>query len=191
MTAPRSTDGASADVNAVTWTAADGTTVTIRPIRPSDLALEQAFVDGLSQRTAYQRLLSARRVSPEEVRRFTDIDPEREFALIATIGARDAQREAADAERQVGVARYVNQASDSAEFAIVLSDDWQRRGLGRRLLGNLIDTAKKRGVRRLFGATLSENTAMIRLARSLGFTTAVEPDDATVTNLTLELPPRR
>jgi hypothetical protein len=46
-------------------------------------------------------------------------------------------------------------------------------------------------VRRQFGATLSENTAMIRLARALGFTTAVEPDDATVTNLTLELPPRR
>jgi RimJ/RimL family protein N-acetyltransferase len=188
LVSPRTIGEENRHDDAVAWIAADGTAVTIRPIRPSDLTLEQEFVNGLSQRTAYQRLLSARRLSPEEVRRFTEIDVEREFALIATIAAPDAQHERTRAEREIGVARYVKeQASDSAEFAIVLSDDWQRRGVGGRLLARLIDAAKQRGVRRLFGTTLSENTAMVALAQSLGFATAVERGDAAMTNLTLDL----
>ena len=67
-----------------TWAAADGTVITIRPISAADLALEQEFVDGLSASTGYQRLMSARRLSLEELRRFTDINHERELALIAT-----------------------------------------------------------------------------------------------------------
>ena len=69
------------DADRVQWTAADGVAVTIRPIRSSDLTLEQEFVDGLSRRTAYQRLLSARHLSAEEIRRFTEVDGNREFAL--------------------------------------------------------------------------------------------------------------
>ena len=65
-----------------TWAAADGTVVTIRPISAADLSLEQEFVDGLSASTGYQRLMSARHPSLEELRRFTDIDPERELKLL-------------------------------------------------------------------------------------------------------------
>ena len=57
-----------------TWAAADGTVITIRPISAADLALEQAFVEGLSASTGYQRLMSARHLSLEELKRFTDID---------------------------------------------------------------------------------------------------------------------
>lgn len=157
------------------------TGVTIRPIRPSDLTLEREFVNALSRQTAYQRLLSARGLSPEEIRRFTEIDVEREFALIATIGVPGA-------EREIGVARYVKEpGSDAAEFAIVLSDEWQGRGLGRRLLADLIAAAKQRGVRRLFGTTLSENKAMLALAQSLGFAVATDRDVAAIANLTLNL----
>src|SRR4249920_4165931 len=114
-----------------TWVAADGTVVTIRPISAADLALEQEFVEGLSASTGYQRLMSARHLSLEELRHLTDIDPERELALIATTLVEDR-------ERQIGVARYVKEPrSSDAEFAIVLSDDWQRRGLGSRLLATL------------------------------------------------------
>jgi hypothetical protein len=110
-----------------TWAAADGTVIAIRPISPADLALEQEFVHGLSASTGYQRLMSARSPSPEELRRFTDIDQEREFALIATTLVQGQ-------ERQIGVARYVKESSPGdAEFAIVLSDDWQGRGLGIKL----------------------------------------------------------
>lgn len=181
LASPRAIGRESDQHDAFAWTAADGTAVTIRPIRPSDLTLEQNFIDGLSQHTAYQRLLSARRLSPEEVRRFMEIDVEREFALIATIVV-------GGAEREIGVARYAREgASDAAEFAIVLSDDWQHRGLGRQLLARLIDAAKERGVRRLFGTSLSVNTAMIALAQSLGFTVGADRDLAAMTNLTLDL----
>ena len=169
------------DADRVQWTAVDGVAATIRPIRPSDLTLEREFVDGLSRRTSYQRLLSARHLSDEEIRRFTEVDGNREFALIATTSHQDR-------EREVGVARYVKEpASDAAEFAIVLSDDWQGRGLGRRLLGELIAAAKRGGVRRLYGTTLSENAAMIALAQSLGFVVMIDRDIATMTNMTLDL----
>jgi len=165
-----------------TWTAADGTVVTIRPIGATDLALEEEFVNGLSAATGYQRLMSTRRPSLDEIRRFTDIDYERELALIATTSVRGR-------ERQIGVARYVKgtSASGDAEFAIVLSDDWQGRGLGTKLLASLLVAAKSQGVRRMFGTTLTVNSGMLALGQKLGFKLALDPRSATITNLTLDL----
>jgi RimJ/RimL family protein N-acetyltransferase len=166
---------------AETWAAADGTVITIRPISAADLALEKEFVDGLSASTGYQRLMSARRPSPEELRRFTDVDPERELGLIAITSVQGQ-------ERQIGVARYVKESSPGdAEFAIVLSDDWQGRGLGIKLLGSLLAAAKNNGVRRLVGTTMSENRGMLALGRKLGFSLALDPGSAMLTNLTLDL----
>ncbi len=164
-----------------TWEAADGTVITIRPIRAADLPLEEEFVNGLSAPTGYQRLMSASRPSPEELTRFTDINVEREFALIATSLAQDK-------ERQIGVARYVKESSSGdADLAIVLSDDWQGRGLGTKLLASLLVAAKNRGVQRLIGMTLSENSGMLALARKQSFKLARNPGSATITSLTLDL----
>ena len=164
-----------------TWVAADGTVITIRPICAADLALEQEFVNGLSAPTGYQRLMSTRRPSLEELRRFTDIDYEREMALIATTPVQGG-------ERQIGVVRYVKEsATGDAEFAIVLSDDWQARGLGTRLLASLLVAAKDHGVRRLVATTLSENDRMLALGRKLGFKVATDPGSAMIANLTLDL----
>jgi RimJ/RimL family protein N-acetyltransferase len=166
------------------WVAAGGTVITIRPIRAKDLALEQAFVNGLSAHTGYQRLLSTRSPSLEELVRFTDIDHERELALIATTPVQGR-------ERQIGVARYVKESSPGdAEFAIVLSDDWQGRGLGTALLMSLVVAARSHGVRRLVGTTLSVNTGMLALGRKLGFKLATDSRSATITNLTLDLAAR-
>ena len=163
-----------------TWVAADGTVITIRPIR-EDLALEREFVSGLSTHTGYQRLMSARRPSLEELVRFTDIDHERELALIATTPVQGR-------EPQIGVARYVRESSPGdAEFAIVLSDDWQGRGLGTKLLMSLVVAARSHGVRRLVGTTLSVNSGMLALGRKLGFKLATDSRSATITNLTLNL----
>ena len=164
-----------------TCVAADGTVITIRPICAADLALEQEFVNGLSAPTGFQRLMSTRRPSLEELRRFTDIDYEREMALIATTPVQGR-------ERQIGVVRYVKESSTGdAEFAIVLSDDWQARGLGTRLLASLLVAAKNHGVRRLVATTLSENNGMLALGRKLGFKVATDPGSAMITNLTLDL----
>jgi L-amino acid N-acyltransferase YncA len=165
-----------------TWTAPGGTLITIRPISAADYDLEQEFVSGLSPATGYQRLMSARRPSAEEIRRFTDIDTAREMALIAT--TRVAGR-----ERQIGVARYVKDeaAPGDAEFAIVLADDWQGRGLGGKLLTSLFSAARANGVRRAVATTLSTNEGMLALARKMGFALAANPASASVTNLTLDL----
>jgi acetyltransferase len=158
-----------------------GETLVIRPIRAADFELERAFVRGLSAQTGALRLMSPRAPSDDELRRWTDVDQQREVALIAvTVGA--------EKERAVGVARYVvDDTGKAAEFAIVLRDAWQHRGLGRALLTELIAHARQAGLRQLFGPTLSENAAMIGLARSLGFSARRKPGEASITNLTLEL----
>lgn len=164
-----------------TWLAADGTAVSIRPICAADLALEVEFVAGLSRHSLYQRLMSARTPSLEELRRFADVDPERELALIATVQA-DGR------ERQVGVVRYVRDSSpEQAEIAVVLADEWQRRGLGTRLVLGLIDAARNAGVRLLTGSALSTNEPVLALGRKLGFRLAADPRSATVTNLALDI----
>lgn len=163
------------------WLSRDGIAVTIRPIRASDLELERTFVNRLSPEAAYQRLFSPRSLTEDELHRFTDIDYERDMALIATI------RESG-AERQIGVARYIGEPdTQNAEFAIVLSDDWQGKGLGGALLRGLMQVAKKSGVARLDGTVLSENAPMIALARKLGFDIHRDPRGAQVTLLSITL----
>jgi len=154
----------------------------LRPISAADFALEKEFVKRLSPQTGYQRLMSARRPSLEELRRWTQPDPEREYVLIATIPFEGR-------ERQVGVARYAMDAGGDAEVAIVVSDDWQGRGLGRRLLSELVQAARARGVRRLYGTTFSSNVPMRELARKLVFALSGDARSATVTNLSLHVRP--
>jgi GNAT superfamily N-acetyltransferase len=161
------------------WRLRDGTPVTIRPIRATDLALEQAFVRGLSPTTRYQRLLSGRKLLPGELRRLTDIDYRREMALIA-LGVIDG------VERQLGVARYVLEAGTacrSCDFALVVADAWHGQGLGEKLLRSLLDAAVDDGIEVVTGITLSTNVAMLALARKLGFELRREPGDATVVDV--------
>jgi GNAT superfamily N-acetyltransferase len=167
----------------------DGTAVTVRPIRPGDAALERAFLAGLSMRTRYQRLLSARGLLPGEFRRLIHVDYRSDMALIATVGAWGA-------EVQVGVARYVRlEDARHAEFAIVIADAWQGCGLGTLLLSSLFEAARRHGVDALIGLTLTTNSAMLALARRLGCSMRMEPDDATLTRVSLSVggtvqPPR-
>jgi len=164
-----------------TWTAADGTAVAIRPIAVDDFELELAFTQALSPASGYQRLLSARRLSRAEIERLVGVDGDCEVALIATTLQEGR-------ERQVGVARFVREAcGETAEIALVVADEWQGRGLGRRLLHGLIASARRHGVRHLVGTTLSDNVAMVGLAHALGFHTAMDRGWATLTNVSMRL----
>ncbi|MCF8183436.1 MAG: acetate--CoA ligase family protein, partial [Polynucleobacter sp.] len=119
------------------YKAKDGTLVTIRPIKPEDFRMEQEFVKALSPESRYMRFMNTiREVSPAQLVRLTQIDYDREMAFVATV-------DDAGAEKEVGVVRYATSPDgESCEFAIVVADDWQGKGLARRLMGILIDTAR-------------------------------------------------
>ncbi|MFN0263791.1 GNAT family N-acetyltransferase [Tepidamorphus sp. 3E244] len=153
----------------------DGTPVTIRPIRPEDADSEQAFVRGLSSEARQMRFMHAvTELTPEMLARFTQIDYSREMALIALV-------EEDDGPAQRGVARYtINQDRESCEFAIVVSDDMQNRGLGTRLMIALMDAARDQGLRAIEGTVLAKNGGMMQLMEGLGFATRHDPDDPDV-----------
>ena len=161
------------------WRLRDGMPVTIRPIRAADLRLERAFVLGLSPGTRYQRLLSGRRLPAGELKRLTDIDYEREMALVA-LATIDG------VEVELGVARYVRDegaGARSCDFAVVVGDRWQGHGLGEKLLRSLLGAAAKDELDVVAGITLSTNVAMLTLARKLGFRAQREHGNASVTDL--------
>lgn len=149
-----------------------GTRVTIRPIRPADRAIEDEFVRNLSPNSRYLRFLATiRELSPRDLDRFTSPDYPRELALIATIDDRGA-------EREIGVARYAATGpGDTAEFAIVVADDWQGHGIGRELLRLLFDEARNAGYEHIEGIVLKANANMLQLCRELGFTVNPYPED--------------
>jgi acetyltransferase len=106
--------------------------------------------------------------------RFTHPDFQRELALVALSGEGPAMR-------QIGVARCV--ADDDragAEFAVVIADDWQNRGVGTRLLCELMRAARAAGLRRLWGDILAGNTHMLGLMTALGFELHSPPEDPLV-----------
>jgi acetyltransferase len=164
----------------------DGVVLPVRPIRPEDAQMEQAFVGALSEQSRYYRFMQhLPSLTPQMLARFTQVDYDRELALVAL-------DDSSGTECIVAVARYVaNLDKESAEFAIVLADAWQGRGLGAAMMKMLIGRARARGFKRLIGSVLAVNQAMIGLARALGFAVRSDPDDGELMIVTLELPPLR
>ncbi|HZR02923.1 MAG TPA: GNAT family N-acetyltransferase [Burkholderiales bacterium] len=159
----------------------DGTTVYVRPISGEDAEREQAFVRALSPQSRYFRFLSGiRELTPQAIDRFTHPDPAREIALVALTSLLP------DAE-QVGVARCAWRAQgEEAEFAIVVADAFQGKGLGWNLMTHLIACAKSRAVPRIWGLVLANNSRMLDLMRALGFRVE-EADDPRLRRVVKEL----
>ena len=139
----------------------DGTRLRLRPMRPEDVEREQRFFDSLSEQSRYQRFMQYMPKLPAHMlARFTQLDYDRELALVAV---KDASF--------LGVGRYApNPDGETAEFALVVADAWQGKGLGRRLLERLCRTARDAGYKALYGHILEANHDMLDLARRLGFT---------------------
>ncbi|MGE3245664.1 MAG: GNAT family N-acetyltransferase, partial [Beijerinckiaceae bacterium] len=151
---------------------ADGTILTIRPIRPEDAESEQTFVRELSAEAKMFRFMHAlNELTPEMLVRFTQIDYAREMALIAIT-------QEAEGPVQQGVARYViNPDETSCEFAIVVSDKRRHQGIGTKLMQALIASAREHGLRVIEGSVLSQNHRMLQLMKDLGFSVAHSPED--------------
>lgn len=165
-----------------TWQSPQGETVTLRPIRPEDAEIEQAFVRDLSPESRRFRFMDAsRELTPKMLTHFTQIDYEREMAIIATVN-RDQH------EMEIGVCRYVvNPDEVSCEFAIVIADEWQRRGLGRGMMIKLIAVARAGHLQAMTGYVLRSNHRMLNFCTGLGFVAADSIDDPALKLVTLVL----
>ena len=164
------------------WELSDGSPVEIRPIRPEDAEMEQEFVRDLSPNTRYFRFMNTvRELTPAMLMRFTQIDYDREMAFVAV-------RKERGREKEIAVARYVtNPDGKTCEFAIVVADTWQSRGIGRRMMELLIGVARARGLEVMVGHILAANQPMLALCAKLGFGISDHPEDSAVKRATLIL----
>src|SRR5688572_8938399 len=136
----------------------DGTRVVIRPIRPDDKPLLAAGHARLSLETVYRRYLGPKpRLSSSDLAYLTEVDGRDHVALVALL--------ADGPPAIIAVGRFVREREDPerAEFAIVVGDDYQRRGLGTELAVMLTGIARSRGVKRMHAFTLADNVAAQRL----------------------------
>ena len=154
------------------WHLPSGLNVIVRPIKPEDATIEQDFVRNLSEQSRFFRFMRVmQELTPEMLARFTQIDYDREMAFIAI-------SERPTGTTELGVARYVtNPDGDSAEFALVVADAYQGKGIGTKLMQALMKTAKNRGLKMLEGEVLNQNRPMRGLMGKLGFFEEPVPDD--------------
>jgi acetyltransferase len=140
----------------------DGSAVLVRPIRPEDKALLVAGHRRLSEETVRRRFLTAKpRLTSAELRYLTEVDGDDHVALVAVpVDHPDAI---------VAVGRFVRDRDDPeiAEFAIVVGDHYQRRGLGTALGRLLAAEAEAHGLKRFTATTLSDNVAVRRLIETI------------------------
>jgi len=160
----------------------DGTTIIIRPIRPEDAEIEQEFIRSLSPESRYFRFMnSITELSLEMLVRFTQIDYHNEMALIAVWPNENG-------EEEIGVVRYMTNADKkTCEFALVVSDQWQGKGIARLLMRNLIEVARDRGLELMEGQVLSNNFRMLDLMTRLNFRISNDPTEAGIKLVQLDL----
>ena len=142
----------------------DGTRYRIRPIRASDAQRERDFIQALSPRSRYQRFMHAVREPADAlIATLAKVDFHRTMALVAVTGH-------GPSERIIATAQYAADNDTECEFAIVVADDWQCRGVGTTLAPLLFDCAARAGFRTIYGTVLVDNHRMIELARWIGLT---------------------
>ena len=161
---------------------ADGTRVTLRPIRAEDVQIEQQFVRGLSDETRYFRFMDMlRELSPTMLKQMTDIDYHDQMAFVAVTTIDGS-------ETEIAVARYVAfPDGETCEFAIVVGDEWQRKGIATALMQMLIDSARQRGLKKMIGEVLSSNSRMLHFVSRFGFHAVMDEQDPAQMRVTRDL----
>lgn len=162
----------------------DGKAFRLRPIRPEDETALAAMVMACEPEDLRLRFMAAMKSFPHQTAaRFTQIDYDREMALIAVDPA------AGYGEGPIfGVVRIVaDPENEVAEFAVLVRSDMKGQGLGYTLMSSILDYARARGLVRVHGEILRENVGMRNLARSLGFQPEASSDFSDVLHVTLDL----
>jgi len=149
----------------------DGRRIFIRPVKPEDAPLFTALFKVLSPTTIYYRFFGMlKELKPEMLARFTQIDYDREIALVAI-------DEDSQTDSMLGVARIIGDPDGkTGEFAVLVGDAWQGKGIGSNLLEKCLSIAEKRGFETVHGIVLRENRNMLALGKKLGFEIKRDPD---------------
>jgi acetyltransferase len=163
-----------------TWTCPDGQELTIRPIRPEDEPLMVDFHRSLSPETVFQRYMRNlgfdERTAHERLVRICFLDYHREMALVA-----ECEHPDPDAPKIVGVGRLSRTfGTEDAQFAVLVTDERQGKGVGTELLRRLVDVARAEGVVELSADMRADNLAMRRAAEKVGFAIAPGPTEDVV-----------
>ena len=163
------------------WRLRDGTEVVLRPIRPEDEPLEQEMLGRLSEEILRTRFFSViKDISHDMLARFCNIDYDRQMAIVAEV-------QEGSKRRIIGIGRIIVESDPrSAEFAVLVSDEYQGKGLGYKLVDVLIGIGQDKGLDEIYGEVLTENQKMLTIVRKLGFTTQWLPDGVTKTVLKLK-----
>jgi acetyltransferase len=145
------------------WTK-DGVKLLIRPIKPEDAPLLTDLFEHLSPESVYFRFFRPmKRLPMDMLIRFTQVDYDREIALVAI-------QEAEEGERMLGAARVIQEPhSQKAEFSVLVCDECHGRGIGAALLRKCLTIAQERGIKHIWGVVLPGNSQMLALGRKLGF----------------------
>ncbi len=164
----------------MSWRLTDGQEVTLRPIRPEDEPLEYELLTTLSEKSMRQRFFTPIvGISHEMLVRFCNIDYDREMAIAAVV--RDGEK-----RKIIGIGRLVVEpGTRDGEFATVVHDNYQGKGLGYKLMDVLIGIAQDKYLNSIYGIVLSDNERMLRATKKLGFVPR-QLDDG-LTRVTLEL----
>jgi acetyltransferase len=158
----------------------DGTAVFVRPIRPEDEALYGTFLAAVTPEDARMRFLGAMgKLSRSLIDSFTHLDYARAMAFVAL--------DMASGELLAVVRLHNNAANDSGEYAIVVRSDCKGRGLGWQLMQIMIAYARAKGLRAIEGKVLHENKAMLDMCRQFGFAIAIDPKNAAICDVRLDL----
>lgn len=142
----------------------EGDRILVRPVKPEDAPLFVDLFNVLSPTTIYYRFFTpVKELKPDMLARFTQIDYDREIAMVAL-------DESTDPEKILGVARIIGDPDGkNGEFAVIVGDPWQGRGIGSSLLQRVLSIAKSRGFEIVSGLVLKENRTMIAMGKKLGF----------------------
>lgn len=161
---------------------ADGSTITLRPIRAEDAGQVHAFLDELSAESRYMRFLKCVSAPSDKLVHFlTDVDYDRHMALVCTTRR-------ADRDVVIGEARYVaNPDGKSCELGIVVADAWHKSGVAGLLMEALIRAARGRGLATMEGLVLARNAEMLRFVRALGFQVETMSGDPTTVRIVKKL----
>ncbi|MBN1452917.1 MAG: GNAT family N-acetyltransferase, partial [Anaerolineales bacterium] len=147
-----------------------GRPVLLRPIRPEDEPMQEEMFSTFSAETKRFRFFGPIKESHEMLARYSQIDYDREMAIIAELSE-------GGKKRMAGVVRLIaDPYNETAEYAIIIGDPWHKQGLGTIMTSHILEIARQRGIKKVYAYILGDNVDMLNLSKKFNFTPRREED---------------